>query len=135
MSMIRRLTYLSLIPYVFVVIPNTVAFTMPYHLASSRVIISLESICYNVTMREKIKSGDCVKIPDGRIARVRDNFKGIYRVRVRRETSQTHQFLEFNQNDLSKVDCPPGWMSPEGYNRYMKITLHKMQFRKQKPDL
>ena len=80
-------------------------------------------------MREQIKAGDCVKIPDGRIARVRDNFEGIFRVRVRRKTSQTHQFLKFNQNDLSKVDCPPGWMSPEGYNRYLKVTLHKMKLR------
>jgi hypothetical protein len=26
---------------------------------------------------EDIKQGDCVKIPDGRIARVRDNIKGL----------------------------------------------------------
>ncbi len=85
-------------------------------------------------MTEEIKPGDCVKIPDGRIARVRDNINGVFRVRVRRKTGQTHQFLEFERNDLIKVDCPEGWMSREGYNRYLKITLEKMQARKQKQD-
>jgi len=82
-------------------------------------------------MSEKIKLFDCVRIPDGRIARVRDITDGIYRVRVRRTTSQTHQFLEFCQQDLTKVSCPKGWMSPEGYERYLKITLEKMQMRNQ----
>jgi hypothetical protein len=54
-------------------------------------------------MAEEIKAGDCVKTLDGRIARVRDNIKGIYRVRVRRKTSQTHQFLEFQKAELVKV--------------------------------
>jgi hypothetical protein len=82
-------------------------------------------------MAEEIKAGDCVKIPDGRIARVRDNIKGIYSVRVRRKTSQTHQFLEFPKAELVKIACPKGWMSPEGYNRYLKITLEKMRLRSQ----
>jgi hypothetical protein len=77
-----------------------------------------------------IQSGDCVKIPDGRIARVRDNDKDVYRVRVRRKTSHTHQFLTFHKKDLSKVPCPKGWMSPEGYNRYLRATLEKMRLRK-----
>ncbi len=81
-------------------------------------------------MAEDIKAGDCVRIPDGRIARVRNNLNGVFRVRVRRKTSQTHQFLEFPQKDLVKVACPEGWMSPQGYNRYLKITLEKMQARK-----
>ena len=80
-------------------------------------------------MAEEIKAGDCVKIPDGRIARVRNNINGIYRVRVRRKNSQTHQFLELQKADLVKVACPKGWMSPEGYNRYLKITLEKMRLR------
>lgn len=81
---------------------------------------------------EGINSGDCVRIPDGRIARVRDRIAGIYRVRVRRKTSQTHQFLEFHKEDIIKIECPKGWMSPDGYNRYLKITLEKMRARNRK---
>ncbi len=77
----------------------------------------------------KIQPGDCVEIPDGRIARVRDNEGDIYRVRVRRKTSNTHEFLHFNKSELRIVDCPKGWMSPEGYNRYLKVTLEKMAQR------
>jgi hypothetical protein len=84
-------------------------------------------------MTEEIQTGDCVKIPDGRIARVRGNSKGIYRVRIRRKTGETHQFLEFREKELIKVVCPKGWMSREGYNRYLKITLEKMRARNQKP--
>ncbi len=80
-------------------------------------------------MGEKIRAGDCVRIPDGRIARVRDSVGGVHRVRVRRKTSQTHQFLNFPEHELAKVACPQGWMSPQGYNRYLKITLEKMRSR------
>jgi hypothetical protein len=52
-----------------------------------------------------------------------------YRVRVRRATSATHQFLIFAAQDLKRVDCPKGWMSPEGYVRYLKVTLAKMRQR------
>lgn len=76
-----------------------------------------------------IQKGDCVKIPDGRVARVRDNVEDIYRVRVRRKTSNTHQFLKFRKEELTKIPCPRGWMSPEGYNRYLKVTLEKMRSR------
>ena len=44
--------------------------------------------------------GDCVRIPDGRIGRVREVSGGKYRVRVRRATSATHQFLMFAAGDL-----------------------------------
>ncbi len=81
-------------------------------------------------MRAPIRNGDCVKIPDGRIARVRGKFSGQYRVRVRRETSATHQFLTLPAAQLQRVDCPPGWMSPAGYNRYLRITLAKMRRRR-----
>ncbi len=83
-------------------------------------------------MPKKIRPGDCVKLPDGRIARVRDATRGTYRVRVRRKTSKTHQFLRFSESDLRKVACPQGWMSPEGYNRYLKVTLDKMRQRARK---
>ncbi len=78
-----------------------------------------------------IKKGDCVKIPDGRIGRVRDTVKGTYRIRVRRKTSKTHQFLTFHKDELEKIACPKGWMSPQGYNRYLKTTLEKMRLRKE----
>ena len=77
-----------------------------------------------------IHAGDCVKIPDGRIGRVREITESGCRVRVRRKTSNTHQFLNFVLEELDVVDCPKGWMSPDGYNRYLKITLAKMQERK-----
>ncbi len=80
-------------------------------------------------MPKNIRPGDCVKLPDGRIARVRDADKGTYRVRVRRKTSKTHQFLKFPEGELRKVACPQGWMSPEGYNRYLRVTLQKMRKR------
>jgi len=81
---------------------------------------------------KEINLGDCVRIPDGRIARVRDRIEEVYRVRARRKTSHTHQFLELHKEDLTKIECPKGWMSPEGYNRYLKITLEKMRARNQK---
>ncbi len=76
-----------------------------------------------------IKPGDCVEIPDGRIARVREYEGGMYRVRVRRKTSKSHEFVHFKRGELRPVDCPKGWMSPEGYNRYLKVTLEKMKER------
>ncbi len=83
-------------------------------------------------MPKNIRPGDCVKLPDGRIARVRDAANGTYRVRVRRKTSETHQFLKFEASKLRKVACPKGWMSPEGYNRYLKVTLEKAKQRARK---
>jgi 3-hydroxy-3-methylglutaryl CoA synthase len=80
-------------------------------------------------VEEDIAPGDCVIIPDGRVARVRENRDGLYRVRVRRKTSKTHQFLDFPRRDLIKTPCPKGWMSPEGYNRYLQATLEKMRQR------
>ncbi len=83
-------------------------------------------------MPTDIRLGDCVKIPDGRIARVRNISENIYKVRVRRKTSDSHQFLDFQKENLIKVACPKGWMSPEGYNRYLDITLGKMRARAHK---
>ena len=82
-------------------------------------------------MPENIDRGDCVEIPDGRIARVRDFSHEAVRVRARRKTSKSHQFLTFQKEELKLVTCPKGWMSPQGYNRYLKITLEKMEKRKQ----
>lgn len=79
-----------------------------------------------------ISIGCCVKIPDGRIARVRKKEGSKYVVRVRRKTSKTHQFLMFEAKKLKEVACPKGWMSKEGYNRYLKVTLAKMKTRMKK---
>jgi hypothetical protein len=40
-----------------------------------------------------------------------------------------HQFLKFIGDDLERVVCPKGWMSPEGYVRYVDTTLAKMRER------
>lgn len=77
----------------------------------------------------RIELGDCVKVPDGRIGRVREERAGTYRVRVRRFTSKSHQFIWLAASQLERVSCPKGWMSPEGYNRYLKETLAKMRIR------
>lgn len=79
--------------------------------------------------RSSIRAGDCVRIPDGRIGRIRSTRGSVYRVRVRRKTSQSHQFLMLAAKDLQRVDCPKGWMSPTGYLRYLRVTLAKMQRR------
>lgn len=76
-----------------------------------------------------IKPGDCVVIPDGRIGRVRGKKEGKYIIRVKRKTSDTHQFILFLPSQVKITECPVGWMSPEGYNRYLKITLEKMRKR------
>ena len=83
-------------------------------------------------MASSIRAGDCVRIPDGRIARVRNTVGNAYRVRVRRKTSQSHQFLMFATKDLKRVDCPKGWMSPAGYLRYLRVTLAKMRQREER---
>jgi hypothetical protein len=88
-------------------------------------------------MSGALKAGDCVKIPDGRIGRVREVTGSQDKVRVQRKTSKTHQFLMFSAEELERVECPKGWMSPEGYVRYLDTTLAKMRQRqagsKQKP--
>jgi hypothetical protein len=80
-------------------------------------------------MAKSFKLGDCVKIPDGRIGRVREKSGGKYRVRVRRKTSETHQFLMFAAGELNPAACPKGWMSPAGYVRYLRTTLKKAKAR------
>ena len=84
-------------------------------------------------MAAKFRLGDCVAIPDGRIGRVREKIGPKYRVRVRRSSSATHQFLMFAASELKHVDCPRGWMSPDGYVRYLKTTLKKLAARQRAP--
>ncbi len=80
-------------------------------------------------MRAPPRPGDCVRLRDGRIARVRECAGGQCRVRVRRTTSKSHQFLEVPLAELTAVDCPKGWMSPQGYERYLEVTLRKLRER------
>ena len=79
--------------------------------------------------REPIRDGDCVRLPDGRIARVRGERGTLMRVRVKRWNSDTHQFLLAERKDLKLVECPKGWMSPDGYRRYLRVTLRKLRER------
>jgi hypothetical protein len=76
-----------------------------------------------------MRLGDCVRTPDGRIGRVRGASGTSWRVRVRRTSSDTHQFLVLDAAQLDPVDCPTGWMSPDGYRRYLRVTLTKMRER------
>ena len=73
--------------------------------------------------------GDCVALADGRVGRVREVSGGKCRVRVRRKTSATHQFLMVQERNLKRARCPKGWMSPAGYVRYLRTTLAKMRQR------
>jgi hypothetical protein len=77
-------------------------------------------------MGRRIRLGDCVQIPDGRVGRIRVVSGRQYRVRVRRPEGATHHFLIFAANQLKRVVCPEGRMSPEGYTRYLTTTLAKM---------
>jgi hypothetical protein len=78
----------------------------------------------------KIVIGGCVKLPDGRIGRVREKIGGEYKIRVRRHTGTSHQFLYFASKEIKAVACPKGWMSVDGYNRYLEKTLAKLKKRK-----
>lgn len=80
-------------------------------------------------MASRFSAGDCVRVPDGRIGRVRAVEKGGYRVRLQRRTSKTRHFLTFSAGELTRVACPKGWMSPDGYRRYLKPTLAKLEKR------
>ena len=81
-------------------------------------------------MAKAWRMGDCVRLPDGRIGRVRAKSAEQYRVRIRRTTSATHQFLRLAAKDLKQADYPKGWMSPKGYARYLTATLAKMRQRR-----
>jgi hypothetical protein len=80
-------------------------------------------------MSRRYDVGDCVRVPDGRIGRVRALEARAYRVRVQRRTSKTHQFLVLRAGELERVECPAGWMSPDGYRRYLAPTLAKQRAR------
>lgn len=83
-------------------------------------------------MSNKYRLGDCVRVPDGRVGRVRGYVGGKVRVRVRRRTSDTHQFILCRPGELRRTECPGGWMSPPGYRRYLRATLAKLRSRRRK---
>ena len=83
-------------------------------------------------MVASFRLGECVRLADGRIGRVRGIVAGKYRVRVRRPTSTTHQFLVLTAKQLKRVACPKGWMSVAGYVRYLRTTLRKMKQRQKR---
>ena len=94
----------------------------------SHSLISLTTMEKSMSTVPELHPGDCVRIPDGRIGRVRARVgELLYRVRLRRMTSNTHQFREFPASELARVDCPKGWMSPECYLRYLRVTLRRMR--------
>lgn len=80
-------------------------------------------------MAAKFTVGDCVQVPDGRIGRVRARIAAQWRVRVRRTSSASNQFLALSPSQLRHVPTPKGWMSPAGYRRYLKATLSKLRVR------
>jgi hypothetical protein len=81
-------------------------------------------------MARSIRLADCVRLPDGRIGRVRALSGDGIVVRVRRRASQTHQFIRLPAGKLRRIKCPDGWMSPQGYARYLRVTLAKMRERR-----
>ena len=80
-------------------------------------------------MTEIINSGDCVRLHDGRIGRIREIFKKSTEFEYRRKNSKNHQVIKVTSGDITRIQCPKGWMSPDGYNRYLKQTLSKMKKR------
>jgi hypothetical protein len=83
-------------------------------------------------MARTIRVADCVRLPDGRIGRVRAIQRDTIRVRVRRKTSATHQLVMVRPARVRQVPCPAGWMSPQGYARYLRVTLDKMRRRRKR---
>src|SRR5262245_53850247 len=72
------------------------------YLACNRVLLTL--------MSRRFYVGDCVRVPNGRVGRVRAVEAGRYRVRVRGRTSETHQFWLPPPASSRGVQCPAGWM-------------------------
>ena len=73
-------------------------------------------------MAVTLRVGDCVRVPDGRIGRLRERVRGRWKVRVRRRTSKTHQFLVLDASEVAAVGTPAGWMSADGYRRYLRAV-------------
>lgn len=74
-----------------------------------------------------LKTGECVRVPDGRPGRVRAHRSGKFSVRVRRAGKTTDELLTFAGTQLKRIDPPDGWMSPEGYNRRVAALRRRMR--------
>ncbi|MEO8190101.1 MAG: hypothetical protein ABI682_07140 [Acidobacteriota bacterium] len=74
-----------------------------------------------------MKTGECVRVPDGRPGRVRAHRAGKFSVRVRREGKTTNELLTFAAAQLKRIDPPEGWMTPAGYNR--RVAAQKRRRR------
>src|SRR3982750_3615077 len=98
-------------------------------LLTAGALVGYTSPCGKRIMSRRFEVGDCVQVPDGRVGRVRALEGHAYRIRVQRRTSKTHQFLRLRAGEMTGVACPPGWMSPDGYRRYLKLTLAKQRAR------
>lgn len=80
--------------------------------------------------RSGFRRGDCVRIPDGRPGRVRDARGDTIHVRVRRRGGTIDDVLELAPADLSGIDPPAGWMTPEGYNRRVAAARRRAKARR-----
>jgi hypothetical protein len=81
-------------------------------------------------MSERLRDGDCVRLPDGRVARVREVAGGTVKVRVRTPSGRSDRFESHALGTVEALECPRGWMSPEGYRRYLAETLRKARLRR-----
>lgn len=84
---------------------------------------------YTMMNKRDIKVGDCVKIPDERIGRVRSIDNGMVKIRIRRKSGKSNEFVTLHRSQIAIVPCPQGWMSPDGYRKYLQKTLEKMNLR------
>ncbi len=57
-------------------------------------------------MRSTLREGDCVRLADGRIGRLRGRKGALFKVRVRRRTGKTQQFLMVEGGKLRRIACP-----------------------------
>ena len=51
------------------------------------------------------------------------------RTKFEPDIGESHRLPWLIQGEVTKIQCPDGWMSPEGYNRYVRKTLSKMKQR------
>ncbi len=70
-----------------------------------------------------IQPRGCVRLPDGRVGRVREHVGDALRVRVRRTMSISQQFVLTKTAQVERICCP------EGYNRYLTVSLKRMHGR------
>ncbi len=57
-------------------------------------------------MSSTLREGDCVRLADGRIGRLRGRKGALFKVRVRRRTGKTQQFVMVEAGKLRRIACP-----------------------------